>query len=85
MEESRNQHQIIRKDNKNCFVESLSDAFEIGKSAPRFCYIRSKQACREPSDQLRPYLHQHSGMAGAVPEVSLRGASVSLAGTKKGR
>ena len=32
MEESRNQHQIIRKDNKNCFVESLSDAFEIGKA-----------------------------------------------------
>ena len=29
MEESRNQYQIIRKDNKNCFVESLSDAFEI--------------------------------------------------------
>lgn len=27
MEESRNQHQIIRKDNKNCFVESLSDAW----------------------------------------------------------
>lgn len=32
MAEDRNQHQIIRKDNKNCFVESLSDAFEIGKA-----------------------------------------------------
>ena len=32
MTEDRNQHQIIRKDNKNCFVGSLSDAFEIGKA-----------------------------------------------------
>ena len=28
MQEERNQSQIIRKDAKNCFVESLSDAFE---------------------------------------------------------
>ena len=55
------------------------------ESTPCFCYLRSEQACREPSDQLRPYLHQHSGMAGTVPEVSLWGASVSLAGTKKSR
>lgn len=39
MEESRNQHQIIRKDNKNCFVESLSDAFEIGKAHLAFATI----------------------------------------------
>ena len=31
MSEERNQHQIIRKDAKNCFVESLNDAFGIGK------------------------------------------------------
>ena len=31
MSEERNQYQITRKDAKNCFVESLSDAFEIGK------------------------------------------------------
>lgn len=31
MAEERNQYQITRKDAKNCFVESLSDAFEIGK------------------------------------------------------
>jgi len=32
MAEDRNQHQIIRKDAKNCFVESLSDSFEKGKA-----------------------------------------------------
>lgn len=31
MADSRNQNQIIRKDAKNCFVESLNDAFEIGR------------------------------------------------------
>lgn len=31
MTEERNHSQIIRKDAKNCFVESLNDAFEIGK------------------------------------------------------
>ena len=32
MQQDRNPHQIIRKDAKNCFVESLSDAFENGKA-----------------------------------------------------
>ena len=32
MEEARNQYQIIRKDAKNCFVESLSDSFDKGKA-----------------------------------------------------
>jgi len=31
MSEERNNNQITRKDAKNCFVESLNDAFEIGK------------------------------------------------------
>ena len=31
MNEDRNQHQVIRKDARNCFVESLNDAFEIGR------------------------------------------------------
>lgn len=31
MSENRNQNQIIRKDARNCFVESLSDAFSIGR------------------------------------------------------
>ena len=80
MEESRNQHQIIRKDNKNCFVESLSDAFEIGKAHLAFAtYDLNKPAGNRQTNCVHIY------MAGAVPEVSLRGASVSLAGTKKGR
>ena len=29
MDDIRNQNQIIRKDARGCFVESLSDAFEI--------------------------------------------------------
>lgn len=31
MAEDRNQYQIVRKDARNCFVESLSDGFGIGK------------------------------------------------------
>ena len=31
MDDNRNQYQIIRKDARNCFVESLRDAFEFGK------------------------------------------------------
>ena len=31
MPDDRNQYQIIRKDARNCFVESLNDAFEIGR------------------------------------------------------
>lgn len=31
MDDTRNQHQIIRKDARNCFVESLNDAFAFGK------------------------------------------------------
>lgn len=31
MSEERNQFQIVRKDARNCFVESLNDAFEIGR------------------------------------------------------
>lgn len=36
MEENRNQYQIIRKDARGCFVESLSDAFDIGRI--HFCF-----------------------------------------------
>lgn len=32
MQDERNQNQIIRKDARECFVESLSDAFSIGKA-----------------------------------------------------
>ena len=32
MNNDSNQYQIIRKDARNCFVESLRDAFDIGKA-----------------------------------------------------
>ena len=47
MDNERNQHQIIRKDARNCFVESLSDAFAFGKVHLGFatCSITSQRAC----------------------------------------
>ncbi len=47
MSEDRNQYQIIRKDAKDCFVESLSDAFENGKSHFAF----SKYDMNRPTGQ----------------------------------
>ena len=46
MDNERNQHQIIRKDARNCFVESLSDAFAFGKVHLGFatCIITSQRA-----------------------------------------
>ncbi len=32
MNDERNRDQIVRKDARGCFVESLSDAFGIGKA-----------------------------------------------------
>lgn len=32
MTEDRNQYQIVRKDARNCFIESLSDGFGIGRA-----------------------------------------------------
>ena len=31
MDKERNTNQIVRKDGKGCFVESLNDAFSIGR------------------------------------------------------
>lgn len=57
MEESRNQHQIIRKDNKNCFVESLSDAFEIGKAHLAFAtYDLNKPAGNRQTNCVHIYI-----------------------------
>ena len=38
MNDDRNRSQIIRIDARNCFVESLNDAFEIGKAHFTFAY-----------------------------------------------
>lgn len=45
MQDERNQNQIVRKDARDCFVESLNDAFEIGKTHFAFAaYDMSKPA-----------------------------------------
>ena len=36
MDNERNGHQIIRKDARACFVETLNDSFEFGKV--HFCF-----------------------------------------------
>ena len=57
MAEDRNQHQIIRKDNKNCFVESLSDAFEIGKAHLAFAtYDLNKPAGNRQTNCVHIYI-----------------------------
>lgn len=58
MSEERNKNQITRKDARGCFVESLNDAFVIGKIPSCFCIIRSFKACRTASDKQRPHLYQ---------------------------
>jgi len=45
MSDERNLNQIIRKDARNCFVESLSDAFDKGRAHFAFAtYDLSKPA-----------------------------------------
>ncbi len=57
MGEERNQHQIIRKDAKNCFVESLNDAFEIGKVHLAFAtYDLSRPAGQRQTNNIHIYI-----------------------------
>ena len=57
MEESRNQHQIIRKDAKNCFVESLSDSFDKGKAHFAFAtYDLNKPAGNRQTNCVHIYI-----------------------------
>ena len=44
MAEERNNHQIARKDAKNCFVESLNDCFQIGRVHLAFATYLFKKA-----------------------------------------
>lgn len=53
----RNQNQIIRIDARNCFVESLNDAFEIGKIHLAFAsYDLSKPAGQRQTNNIHIYL-----------------------------
>ena len=57
MNEERNQYQIVRKDARNCFVESLSDAFEIGKVHFVFAtYDLSKPAGQRQTNNISIYI-----------------------------
>ena len=57
MEETRNQHQIIRKDAKNCFVESLSDSFDKGKAHFAFAtYDLNKPAGNRQTNCVHIYI-----------------------------
>ncbi len=57
MADKRNQNQIIRKDGKNCFVESVSDSFEIGEAHLVFAaYDLSKPAGERQTNNINIYI-----------------------------
>lgn len=57
MTEDRNRYQIIRIDAKNCFVESLSDAFDIGKAHLTFCsYDKQRPSGQRMTDSIQIYI-----------------------------
>ena len=57
MHEDRNQSQIIRKDAKNCFVESLSDAFDKGKAHFAFAtYDVNKPSGQRQTNNVHIYI-----------------------------
>ena len=57
MSEELNQYQIIRKDAKNCFVESLSDSFSIGQAHFAFAtYDLNKPAGNRQTNCVHIYI-----------------------------
>ena len=57
MSDERNQNQIIRKDTRNCFVESLSDAFDKGRAHFAFAtYDLSKPAGHRQTNNIHIYI-----------------------------
>ena len=57
MPDDRNQYQIIRKDARNCFVESLNDAFEIGRVHFAFAtYDLSRPAGSRQTNNIHIYI-----------------------------
>lgn len=58
MLDERNQNQIVRKDARDCFVESLNDAFEIGKTHFAFAsYDMSKPAGSRQTNSVHIYIN----------------------------
>ena len=57
MNDNRNRSQIIRIDARNCFVESLNDAFEIGKAHFTFAsYDLSKPSGQRQTNSIQIYI-----------------------------
>ncbi len=57
MYEERNQYQITRKDARGCFVESLNDAFSIGKAHLAFAtYDISRPAGQRQTNNIHIYI-----------------------------
>ena len=57
MSDERNQYQIIRKDARNCFVESLSDSFTKGRAHFAFAtYDLSKPAGQRQTNNIHIYI-----------------------------
>jgi hypothetical protein len=57
MSEDRNQNQIIRIDARGCFVESLSDAFEIGKAHLTFAsYDMNRPSGQRQTNSIQVYI-----------------------------
>lgn len=58
MQDERNQNQIVRKDARDCFVESLNDAFEIGKTHFAFAtYDMNKPAGSRQTNSVHIYIN----------------------------
>lgn len=57
MNDERNRDQIIRKDARGCFVESLSDAFGIGKVHIAFAaYDMKRPSGQRQTDCVHVYM-----------------------------
>ena len=57
MAEERNNHQIARKDAKNCFVESLNDCFQIGRVHLAFAtYDVNRPAGQRQTNNIHIYI-----------------------------
>ena len=62
MQDERNQNQIIRKDARECFVESLSDAFPIGRAHFAFAtYDVSRPAGHRQTNNIQIYIEWLGG------------------------
>ena len=57
MDKERNTNQIVRKDGKGCFVESLNDAFSIGRCHLAFAaYDLNRPAGERQTNLVQIYL-----------------------------